>query len=133
MSPSPASRALLRLQARRWGTAYLSVIREAQTSSNLSSQLKAFGKLELKKRKKKNQVEEGTAEETLTSGSNDPDPTGNNTLQGARERGIVDRKREEEGIQKERETETERNEGKIKHCYQLLYSGQEKNEHEWRE
>jgi hypothetical protein len=50
--------------------------------------------LAIKKRKKKTQVEEGTAEETLTSGSNDPDPTGNNALQGARERGTVDRTRE---------------------------------------
>lgn len=40
-------------------------------------------------------MEEGTAEEKLTSGSNDPDPTGNNTLQGAGERGTVDRMREE--------------------------------------
>jgi nucleoid DNA-binding protein len=49
--------------------------------------LKAFGKFELKERKKKTQVEERTAEETLTSGSNDPDPAGNNALQGDRESG----------------------------------------------
>jgi hypothetical protein len=34
---------------------------------------------------------------------------------------------------RERKKQTEGYEGKIKYCSQLLYSGQEKNEHEWRE
>jgi hypothetical protein len=70
-------------------------MREKQTRSNLGSQLKASGKLELKKRKKKPQVEEGRAEETLTSGSKGPVPAGKNALQGDREYATPGRERHE--------------------------------------
>jgi hypothetical protein len=56
--------------------------RRGQTSSNLGTQLKAFGKLKRKKIKKQPQVQEGMEEEKLTSASNDEEPAAKSELQG---------------------------------------------------